>query len=83
MALTQAQIDSHARNILEQIRDMQANGVQVSGELRHVPKDLTEFSDLHDIFDANVGWGDDIDALDLDDFPDVIDRVATLLRSGV
>jgi hypothetical protein len=45
----------YAQQVFTQIREM-----QIDNEL---PQDITTFSQLHDHFDANTGWGDEIDNL--------------------
>jgi hypothetical protein len=64
-------VDTHARHIATQIREMSARG--------EVP-DITDFAQLRDHFDANAGWGPDIDALDPATFAAIAWRVTELLR---
>lgn len=47
-------IDAYATAICHHITDMTATG--------HLPA-ITDFAQLHDHFDANTGWGPEIDAL--------------------
>jgi hypothetical protein len=74
MTLQQSQIDDHAEQVLTRIREM-----QIDNEL---PQDITRFAQLHDHFDANVGWGDATDKLPADDWIDVQHRVDALLQQG-
>lgn len=64
-------IDAMAAQIVGQIEDM-------IGQHR-IPR-ITEFSELHNYFDANTGWGNHIDALSPQDWAAVQWRVTDRLR---
>lgn len=67
-------IEGVAADIADRIRDMKDFG--------ELPEDLTRFAQLHDHFDANTGWGDDIDALDPATWARVQAHVDYLLGGG-
>lgn len=65
-------VDRMAGEIVAQIERMKQYG--------ELPANV-RFSDLHDHFDANVGWSDEIDALPTDQWAAVQQRVDDLLDS--
>lgn len=67
----QADIDRMAAFIVAEINLMKDCG--------NLPANLRDFGDLHDHFDANVGWSDEIDALNTDVWAAVQAQVNTLL----
>lgn len=73
MALTRDDVDRLARAMVAQVDAMKRDGT--------VPAELRDFADLHEHFDANVGWGDEVDALALDDWRDVQNRAHELLQA--
>lgn len=82
-------VDRFAAEILGQIRDMQENGYSHGTAFKgRLPK-VASFSELHDYFDANVGWGDEFEQTYEDarehatDFMnDVFDKVDAELRAA-
>lgn len=56
------------------IRDMQNNG--------ELPEGIHDFGQLHEHFDANVGWGDEVDSLERHDWVVVQGRVHELLAAS-
>lgn len=82
-------IDRIADDIIEQIIDMMETGYTVGGEHRILPM-VSSYSELHDYFDANVGWGEEWDRLwqdgmvahDLSAVNAVTDRVDAVLRKA-
>lgn len=63
--------ESQARAIVAQIRLWQADG--------ELPEKVESFVDLHNAFDANVGWGDVIDGLEHDQWQALTERVDEIL----
>ena len=72
---TRTDIDRMAQHVVGIIRE-----IQEAGEL---PADVTDFGQLHDHFDANVGWSDEIDALPHMQWAAVQDRVTELLSASL
>lgn len=72
MTRSQVDIDRMAAQIVAEIARMQDCG--------ELPAALRDFGDLHDHFDANVGWGDEIDGLDTADWAAVQQRVNIFMR---
>ena len=68
----QADIDRMAAFIVAEIDLMKDCG--------SLPANLRDFGDLHDHFDANVGWSDEIDALTTDVWAAVQAQVNILLK---
>jgi hypothetical protein len=66
-------IEVFAADVFTQIRE-----IEQLGDLPHI----TEFSQLHDYFDANVGWGDQIDTLDPEAWAAVQEGVNSLLSGN-
>jgi hypothetical protein len=75
MTITTADADRMARHMMQIIRE-----IQEAGEL---PTDITEFGQLHDHIDANVGWSDEIDDLPIEDWITVQARVDALLAASL
>jgi hypothetical protein len=75
MTITTADRDRMAAQMLQTIRE-----IQEAGEL---PATLSGFGVLHDHFDANVGWSDEIDSLGHDDWADVQNRVDELIKASL
>ena len=72
---TRTDIDRMAQHVVGIIME-----IQEAGEL---PADVTDFGQLHDHFDANVGWSDEIDALPHMQWAAVQDRVTELLSASL
>lgn len=70
---------SAAREMVRQIRTMEGNVTNSRGELLPV---VTSFAMLHDYFDANLGWSDDIDALPISEWHSLVDLVDSILSYG-
>ncbi len=75
MTITAADIDRMAKHMLAIIREIQ--------EADELPADITDFGQLHDHMDANVGWSDEIDALPIEDWIAVQDRVNGMLAASL
>ena len=65
-------LDALATQVYGQIRVMQATG--------ELPASLDSFDELHDWFDANVGWGDTIDNLSTPEWAALQDHVDCMLK---
>ena len=63
-------VDDHAQFIVSRIRQMVAGGLPA----------ITDFGELHDHFDANVGWSEQIDELDPFTWAWITWRVTDILR---
>lgn len=71
---TKTRIDRLAGQMLATIRELQSDGT--------LPYGITTFSQLHDYMDANVGWGDEVDALSTDDRNRLFYAVNDLLHAA-
>lgn len=79
------ELAAHTGRTLEYWQHIDALAACVVGQIqqlvnqRRIPR-VTEFSELHGHFDANTGWGNDIDALTSQDWAAVQWRVTDRLR---
>jgi hypothetical protein len=71
--VTPADFDRMATEVVTGIRAMQNDGV--------LPEELTEFSELHSHIDANVGWSEEIDDLEVEQWAEVQQRVDAQLKA--
>lgn len=72
--LTDKQMQRYADDMLAEIAMMQDGGT--------LPDTVPGFAFLHDYFDANVGWGDEIDNLPHDQWAALADAVDARLRAA-
>ncbi len=82
------ELDHLAQGVLVQIRNMQEHGYFFGTEYQGRLPQVRSFSELHDYFDANVGWGGEFEAAcEASDFADIANpvfgRVDKALRLGL
>ena len=80
MTVTEADLVRLTMEVLAKIRDMQVNGYSFGSEYQGRLPMVSSFEELHDHFDANLGWSDELDEADVSVFNEVSTRVDKVLR---